>query len=67
MIERSIYGYFKTRGERRATKGDKRGRPSTTMRRDRKKRAEVRRLTRFERFICERERTLYLILSFILS
>jgi len=30
MIERSIC-YFKTRGERRASKGDKRGRPSTTM------------------------------------
>jgi len=30
MIERSI-GYFKMRGERRATKGDKRGRASTTM------------------------------------
>jgi len=29
MIKRSIC-YFKTRGERRATKGDKRGRPSTT-------------------------------------
>jgi len=29
MIERSIC-YFKTRGERRATKGDKRGRPFTT-------------------------------------
>jgi len=28
---------------------------------------KVRRLTSFERFICERERTLYLILSFILS
>jgi len=28
MTERSIC-YFKTRGERRATKGDKRGRPST--------------------------------------
>jgi len=32
-----------------------------------KKRAAVRRLTSFERFICERERTLYLILSFIFS
>jgi len=32
MIERSRpICYFKTRGERRATKGDKRGRPSTTM------------------------------------
>jgi len=30
MIVRSIC-YFKTRGERRATMGDKRGRPSTTM------------------------------------
>jgi len=30
MIIRSIC-YFKTRGERRATKGDKRRRPSTTM------------------------------------
>jgi len=30
MIEWSIC-YFKMRGERRATKGDKRGRPSTTM------------------------------------
>jgi len=29
MIVRSIC-YFKTRGDRRATKGDKRGRPSTT-------------------------------------
>jgi len=54
MIERYIC-YFKTRGERRATKGDKRGRPSTTMWRERKKRAEVRRLTSFERFICERK------------
>jgi len=26
MIERSIY-YFKTRGERRASRGDQRGRP----------------------------------------
>jgi len=36
---------------------------------ERNKKAEVRRLTSFERFICEREReiTLYLILSFILS
>jgi len=39
----------------RATKGDKRGRPSRTIWRERKKRAEVRRLTSFERFICERE------------
>jgi len=30
MTERSIC-YFKTRGERRAIKGDKRGTPSTTM------------------------------------
>jgi len=45
-----------TRGERRATKGDKRGRPSTTMWRERKQRAEViRRLTSFERFVCERK------------
>jgi len=29
MIERSIC-YFKTRGEKRVTKGVKRGRPSTT-------------------------------------
>jgi len=35
------------------------------MGRERKKRVEVRRLTSFERLICER--TLYLILSFILS
>jgi len=55
MIERSIC-YFKARGERRGTKGDKRGRPSTTMWRDWKKRTEVRRLTSFERFICEREK-----------
>jgi len=53
MIERSVC-YFKTKGERRATKGDKRGRPSTTMGREWKKRVEVRRLTSFERFICER-------------
>jgi len=33
MIEGSI-GYFKTRSERRVTKGDKRGRPSTTMGRE---------------------------------
>jgi len=58
MIERSI----KTRSERRATNGDKRGRPSTTIRMERKKRAKVRRLTSFER-----ERILYLILSFILN
>jgi len=58
MIERSIC-YFKTRGERRATKGDKRGRPSTTIGRERKKRAEVRRLTSFERFIYERENFLF--------
>jgi len=44
MIIRSIF-YFKTGGERRATKGDQRGRPSTTMRREWKKRVEVRRLT----------------------
>jgi len=30
MIIRSVC-YFKTRGERRATKGDKRVRPSSTM------------------------------------
>jgi len=54
MIERSIW-YFKTRGERRVTKGDKRKRPSTTMWREWKKKVEVRRLTSFERFICERE------------
>jgi len=30
MIERSIC-YFKTRNERRATKGDKRGTPNITM------------------------------------
>jgi len=30
MIER-FFCYFKTRGERMATKGDKRGRPSTTI------------------------------------
>jgi len=30
MIEKSIC-YFKTRGEKRATKGDKGGRTSTTM------------------------------------
>jgi len=59
MIERSIC-YFKTRGERRATKGDKRGRPSTTMGREYKKRAEVRRFkTSFERFICERENLVF--------
>jgi len=29
--DRKIYLLFKTSGERRATKGDKRGRPSTTM------------------------------------
>jgi len=28
---RKIYLLFRTRGKRRATKGDKRGRPSTTM------------------------------------
>jgi len=44
MIERSIC-YFKTRGERRATKGDEIGRPSKTMWREWKKRTEVRRLT----------------------
>jgi len=62
MIEKSIC-YFKMRDERRATKGDKRGRTSTTMFREWKMRAEVKRLTSFERFICVRERTLYLILS----
>jgi len=36
-------------------KGDKRIRPSTTMWREWKKRAEVRRLTSLERFICERK------------
>jgi len=35
MLERSRpIGYFKTRGERRATNGIKRGRPSTSKRRE---------------------------------
>jgi len=38
---------------------DRRGRPSTTMGREWKKRAEVRRLTSFERFICERENLVF--------
>jgi len=47
--------------------GDKR-RPSRTMWREWKKRAEVRRLTSFEKFTCVRENlVLDLILSFILS
>jgi len=58
MIIRSIC-YFKTRGKRRATKGDKRGRLSTTMWREWKKRAEVRKLTSFERFICVRENLVF--------
>jgi len=44
--DNKIYLLFKTRGERRVTKGDKRRRPSKTIL---KKRAEVRRLTSFER------------------
>jgi len=51
--------YFKTRGERRATKGDKRGRPSTTMWRERKKRAELKRLTSFDKCICDRENLVF--------
>jgi len=54
MIIRSICN-FKTRGERRATKGDQKRRPNTTMWGEWKERAEVRRLTSFERFICVRE------------
>jgi len=55
MIIRSIC-YLKTRGESRASKGDKRRWPSTTMCREWKKRAKVRRLTSFKKFICVRER-----------
>jgi len=57
MIMSSVYN-FKMRGEIRATKGDKRRRLGRAMWREWKKmRAEVRRLTRFERFtkMCERE------------
>jgi len=42
-------------------------RSSTMIWREGKKRAEIRRLTSFDRFICEKERTLYLILLFIWS
>jgi len=58
MIERYVCN-FKARGERRATEGDKRRKPSTTMWRERKKKAEVRRLNRFGRFICEKENLVF--------
>jgi len=56
-VERYVC-YFKTRGERRATK-DKRRRLSKTMWRAWTKRVEVRRLTSFERFICETENLVF--------
>jgi len=49
----TVYSSTETIGERRATKGDKRRRPMMKGTKD--KRAEVRRLTSFERFICVRE------------
>jgi len=57
MLIRSIC-IFKTRGERRATKGDKRRRPSTKCEGN-EKRAEVRRLISFDRFICVRENLVF--------
>jgi len=54
MIERFVCN-FKMRGKWRAIKSDKRGRPSRTMWRKWKKRAEVKWLTSFERFICKRD------------
>jgi len=69
MIKKIYLLYFKTRGERRATKGEKRGRPSTTtMGIEQKKRAEVGKSARarvaIDQFldIYMTEGTLYLIL-----
>jgi len=50
-----LLAIFKTRGERRATKGDKKRRPSRTIMKGLQKKAEVRRLTSFERHIYVRE------------
>jgi len=64
LLLRSIC-YFKTRGERRATKGDKGTRPSTTVSRKLKKRADVRWLTSLrDLYVTE---NLAFVLSFILS
>jgi len=46
-------------------KGDKRRRQSTTMCREWKTRAEVRRMTCFERFICDRENLVFDSLSYL--
>jgi len=56
---------FRMRGERKTTKGVQRRRPSRTMWREWKKRAEVKMLSSFERCISDRENLVGLLDSLI--